>query len=124
MLAPAWKKSLFCPAKPAFAAILGRFYKRWETPMKCSVIRSSLKDYTYIYLRDGYEFDDLPDTLKQVFGTPQLVMNLELTPDRKLAYEDIEQVMRNLDEQGYHLQLPPKEDATGWLDLPETREET
>ena len=92
--------------------------------MKCSVIRSSLKDYTYIYLRDGYEFDDLPDTLKQVFGTPQLVMNLELTPDRKLAYEDIEQVMRNLDEQGYHLQLPPKEDATGWLDLPGTREGT
>jgi len=92
--------------------------------MKCSVIRSSLKDYTYIYLRDGYEFDDLPDTLKQVFGAPQLVMNLELTPGRKLAYEDIEQVMRNLDEQGYHLQLPPREDATGWLDLPGTREGT
>ena len=89
--------------------------------MKCSVIRSSLRDYTYIYLRDGYEFDDLPDTLRQVFGAPQLVMNLELTPDRKLAYEDIELVMRNLDEQGYHLQLPPREDATGWLDLPGTR---
>ena len=40
-------------------------------------------------------------------------MNLELTPERKLAYEDVEHVMRNLLEQGYHLQLPPKEDATG-----------
>jgi len=37
--------------------------------MKCSVIRSSLKDYTYIYLREGYEFDELPDALKQAFGT-------------------------------------------------------
>lgn len=91
--------------------------------MKCSVIRSSLKDYTYIYLRDGFEFDDLPDALQQVFGTPQTVMNLDLTPDRKLAYEDVGQVMHNLLEQGYHLQLPPKEDATGWLDLPENREE-
>jgi len=91
--------------------------------MKCSVIRSSLKDYTYIYLRDGFEFDDLPDALQQVFGTPQTVMNLDLTPDRKLAYEDVGQVMHSLLEQGYHLQLPPKEDATGWLDLPENREE-
>lgn len=92
--------------------------------MKCSVIRSSLKHYTYIYLRDGYEFGDLPDTLKQVFGAPEPVMSLDLTPDRKLAYEDVGQVMRNLEEQGYHLQLPPKEDVSGWLDLPETREGT
>lgn len=87
--------------------------------MKCSVIRSGVKDFTYIYLRDGFVFDDLPDTLKQVFGNPQFVMNLELTADRKLAYEDATQVMRNLAEQGYHLQLPPKEDATGLLDLPD-----
>ena len=45
-------------------------------------------------------------------------MNLELTPERKLAYEDVTLVMQNLDEQGYHLQMPPKEDATGLLDLP------
>jgi len=106
------------------AAILGTANTYRDSLMKCSVIRSSLKDYTYIYLRDGYEFDDLPDALKEVFGTPELVMNLELTPHRKLAYEDVEQVLRNLIEQGYHLQLPPKEDATGWLDLPESREKT
>jgi len=106
------------------AAILGNANTCRETLMKCSVVRSSLKDYTYIYLRDDFEFDDLPDSLKQAFGTPEPVMILELTPDRKLANEDVEQVMRNLLEQGYHLQLPPKEDETGWLDLPETREGT
>ena len=86
--------------------------------MKCTVFRSSLKDFTYIFLLAGHDFDDLPDTLKEIFGQPEFVMHLELTPQRKLAYSDIKQVMQNLSEQGYHLQMPPKEDATGLLDLP------
>ena len=90
--------------------------------MQCSVFRSNLKDFTYIYLIEGYEFDDLPESLRKVFGEPEFVMILELTPDRKLAYEDVGQVMHNLAEQGYHLQMPPQEDATGLLDLPEKKE--
>jgi len=91
--------------------------------MKCSVVRSSVKDFTYIYLLAGHNFDDLPISLKKVFGEPEFVMDLELSPNRKLAYEDINQVMKNLAEQGYHLQMPPQEDATGLLDLP-TKKET
>jgi len=87
--------------------------------MKCTVVRSSLKDFTYIYLLAGHDFDDLPDSLRDVFGEPEVVMDLELSPERKLAYSDVKQVMENLSEQGYHLQLPPKEDATGLLDLPD-----
>jgi uncharacterized protein YcgL (UPF0745 family) len=89
--------------------------------MKCSVFRSSLKEFTYIYVLEGHKFEDLPQALKQVFGKPVLVLNLELTPERKLAYADVSQVMQNLANQGYHLQLPPREDATGLLDLPERR---
>lgn len=90
--------------------------------MKCAVFRSNLKDFTYIYLVEGYEFDDLPDSLRKVFGEPQRVMDLDLNPARKLAYEDVNRVMANLAEHGYHLQLPPTEDQTGWLDLPAKRE--
>ena len=86
--------------------------------MKCSVVRSSQKDYTYLYLSEGQEWDDLPESLRTVFGEPELVMELELTPGRKLANEDINRVMANLEEQGYHLQLPPETDPSGWLDLP------
>jgi len=89
--------------------------------MKCSVFRSSLKDFTYIYLLKGHDYDDLPIALRKVFGEPELVMDLELTPERKLAYEDVSQVMQNLSEQGYHLQMPPQEDATGLLQLPEKK---
>lgn len=87
--------------------------------MKCTVFRSSLKDFTYIYLLAGQDFDDLPDSLRDVFGQPEVVMDLELTPERKLAYADVKQVMQDLSEQGYYLQMPPKEDATGLLDLPD-----
>jgi len=90
--------------------------------MKCSVFRSSLKDYTYIYLRDGHDFSDLPASLIKIFGEPELVMTLNLTPERKLAYEDVRQVISSLEESGYHLQMPPQEDATGLLELPEKKE--
>lgn len=90
--------------------------------MKSTVLRSSKKDFTYIYLLAGHDFDDLPIALKKIFGEPEFVMNLELTPDRKLAYEDIIQVMQNLTEHGYHLQMPPQEDATGLLQLPDKNE--
>jgi uncharacterized protein YcgL (UPF0745 family) len=90
--------------------------------MKCSVVRSSLKDFTYIYLLAGRDYEDLPVSLKKVFGEPEFVMELELTPERKLAYEDVNLVIHNLDEQGYHLQMPPQEDATGLLDLPEKKD--
>lgn len=85
--------------------------------MKCSVVRSSLKDFTYIYLLEGHDYDDLPASLRKVFGEPEFVMNLELAEERKLAYEDVNQVMQSLAEQGYHLQMPPQEDATGLLEL-------
>lgn len=89
--------------------------------MKCSVVRSSQKDFTYIYLLAGQDFDDLPVALKKVFGDPEFVMTLELTTDRKLAYEDVRQVMQNLADKGYHLQMPPTEDASGLLELPEKK---
>ncbi len=90
--------------------------------MKCSVFRSSLKDYTYLYLRDGYKFEDLPISLIKLFGEPEFVIALDLTPERKLAYEDVNQVMKSLEEYEFHLQMPPQEDATGLLDLPEKKE--
>lgn len=90
--------------------------------MKCTVLSSDSKEFTYIYLKDGYVFDDLPISLRKVFGEYREVLTLELTPDRKLAYENVELVMQNLADQGYHLQMPPTDDPTGLLDLPEKKE--
>ncbi len=75
--------------------------------MNCSVFRSNRKDYTYLYLKDGTVFEDLPQSLQGAFGEAEFVIELDLSPDRKLASEDVFEVMQNLKENGFHLQLPP-----------------
>ncbi len=72
------------------------------------IYRSSKKDEMYLYLAQEDAFDEVPDALMQRFGTPQLVMELELNPDRYLAREDVNKVIQNLQQIGYHLQMPPK----------------
>ena len=50
-----------------------------------SVFRSSKKMDTYIYVRRGQVWDDLPEALRSIFGKPVHSMDLLLTPDKKLA---------------------------------------
>ena len=75
--------------------------------MNCSVFRSNRKEYTYLYLPAGKVFEDIPPALQGAFGQPEFVMDLELSPDRLLASEDVSEVMQNLRDNGFHLQLPP-----------------
>ena len=82
--------------------------------MNCSVFRSNRKGYTYLYLPEGKVFEDLPSALRGAFGQPEFVIDLELSPQHSLASEDVNEVMQNLRENGFHLQLPPG-DQTGDL---------
>ena len=75
--------------------------------MHCSVFRSNRKEYTYLYLHTGKAFEDIPTALQGAFGQPEFVFELKLSPDRKLATEDVREVMQNLRDNGFHLQLPP-----------------
>ena len=77
-------------------------------PFHCWVYRSSRKDEMYLYLAVENDFDCLPVQLQKNFGAPRLVMELDLQPHRPLAREDINRVIGNLQQQGFHLQLPPK----------------
>jgi uncharacterized protein YcgL (UPF0745 family) len=82
-----------------------------EHGMPCWVFRSSLRDELYLYLARQDGFQDLPEALREHFGTPQLVMTLQLHAGRRLAREDPLKVMASLREQGYHLQLPPQKES-------------
>ncbi|HDP89739.1 MAG TPA: YcgL domain-containing protein [Thioalkalivibrio sp.] len=75
--------------------------------MQCYVYRSSLRADTYLYLPEQDAFDDLPEGLLKLFGTPEFSLEFDLTPDRKLAQEDAAKVLDNLKTQGFHLQMPP-----------------
>ncbi|MEC8755750.1 MAG: YcgL domain-containing protein [Pseudomonadota bacterium] len=77
--------------------------------IECPVIvfRSGRKAETYLYMPATAEFEDLPASLRQQFGTPTYVMDLILTPRRKLAQVDVLQVIQAVNEVGFFLQLPP-----------------
>ncbi len=73
--------------------------------MLCHIYRSNRKIDTYLYLVDKDDFSIIPEALLSVFGEPEYSFSFDLKADRKLAREDTDQVIKNLGEQGYHLQL-------------------
>ena len=81
--------------------------------MFCAIYKSLKKFDTYLYVAAKDDFSRVPEFLLKLLGQPVHVMDLELTAERKLAQEDIVEVMKNLQERGWHLQMPKKEE---WLE--------
>jgi len=75
--------------------------------MQCFVYKSPRKADTYVFLRASEDFNALPQSLADTLGPLVFVIEIELSPQRKLAREDVGVVMANLAENGFHLQLPP-----------------
>ena len=42
----------------------------------------------------------------KLFGKPEFALEFELTPERKLAAADALEVLNNISEQGFYLQMP------------------
>ena len=77
--------------------------------MYCAIYKSAKKLDTYLYMAIKDDFSRVPKALLNILGKPIYVFDLELTPERKLAREDVNEVMRNLHEQGWHLQMSQRE---------------
>ncbi|MCM0147359.1 YcgL domain-containing protein [Photobacterium galatheae] len=75
--------------------------------MFCAIYKSPKKDNTYLYINKKDDFSEVPEALLSTFGTPQFVMVLKLSEERKLALADINKVREQLTTQGYYLQIPP-----------------
>lgn len=76
-----------------------------------SVFRSSKKTDTYLYVRRGQAWDDLPESLRGIFGAPVHAMDLVLTPDRKLARTSGKQVLDSIADKDFYLQMPEEKDG-------------
>ena len=76
----------------------------------CSIYKSPRKREMYLYVDKREALGRVPDALIAVFGTPQHAFDLLLTPERKLAREDVLKVLDNIERQGFHLQMPPPEE--------------
>lgn len=77
----------------------------------CTIYKSLRKDGLYLYLRDRDTLATLPEALLKSIGNTELVMELELTPERTLARADVNEVIRSLKEQGFYIQMPPRDPA-------------
>ena len=74
--------------------------------MNCYIYRCSAKNDMYIYLKDQDDFSVVPKHIMKSIGETEFTMEIEITAERKLAKENPETVLSNLQEHGFHLQLP------------------
>lgn len=80
--------------------------------MKCFVFRSNRKQGIYLYLPDKDDWSAIPDNVVKLLGTTELVIELELSPERQLARTTGAEVMHAIEQQGFYLQLPPGNQVT------------
>ncbi len=80
--------------------------------MQCFIHKSLKKEFLYLYTVSKDDFTAIPEALLTQFGKLELVMEIELTEDRKLAKEDASKVISSLKTQGYFVQLPPTTKAS------------
>lgn len=73
----------------------------------CQVYRSPRKPEMYLYAEKSRGLDDVPQTLLAQFGEPEERMVLLLTEDKKLARANVVEVMAQITENGFYLQMPP-----------------
>lgn len=75
----------------------------------CSVYKSSKKAEMYLYIDRKTELKELPEELKMIFGEPKHVLDMVLTPEKKLARVSSQKVLSAIEENGFFLQMPPSD---------------
>lgn len=75
--------------------------------MHCAIYKGPKKIDHYLYVEREDDFSRVPQALLELLGEVELVMALELGPERSLAQADIEEVRQALRTQGYYFQMPP-----------------
>lgn len=74
--------------------------------MQCFIYRCNLKPDMYIYLAEEDKFDCIPREIFNSLGIVEFAMEMDIKPDTKLAREDTTTVISNLEEHGFHIQMP------------------
>lgn len=75
--------------------------------MLCFIYKSNKKDALYLYLDKQDDFSSVPEAILKSIGQPEYVMQLEITPERKLAREKSINVLKGIEENGFFIQMPP-----------------
>ena len=73
------------------------------------IYKGSRRAETYLYVPEEDNFERVPKELLEAMGELQLVMQLELDEERRLARVAAKDVIKGVARVGYFLQLPPVE---------------
>ncbi len=73
--------------------------------MEVYVYSSDRKSGYYVYLANKDAFDVIPDALQSALGKLSLALSFDLNARKKLAQEDPEKVRKNLEQNGFHIQI-------------------
>lgn len=73
----------------------------------CQIYKSEKNNEMYLYVDKTEGLESVPDALLGRFGKPVELMVLLLTPGKKLARANIDEVMSQISENGFYLQMPP-----------------
>ena len=66
--------------------------------MQCFIYKSNKKDELYLYLDKQDDFSSIPEAILKSIGHPEYVMQLEITPERKLAREKASDIIKGIEE--------------------------
>ncbi len=80
--------------------------------MNCVIYKGNKKADTFLYICEEGDFSAVPEQLLALLGELELVMHLELVPQRRLARADAAQVREALATHGFYVQMPPQDQAT------------
>ena len=77
--------------------------------MICAIYKSKRRDQTFLYVPVEKGLSEVPPALLDHFGPAVLVMKIAITAKTSLAQLSADKLLAVLQEQGFYLQLPPKE---------------
>ncbi len=108
--------SLVLACKQGIIALSNRGTPR----MQCWIYKGLKRPDSYLYLDREGDFAHVPKALLDLFGPLELVMQLELGPERRLARANVLEVMDTLRRQGYFIQHQPKDQLLQWASYRDT----
>ena len=81
--------------------------------MICSVYKSNKKIDYYLFVDQAEKFERVPETLLNMLGNLEFVMDVDLDKREKLSQVDPKEVKQLIGDQGYFLQMPESHYRSG-----------
>ncbi|MEE9494316.1 MAG: YcgL domain-containing protein [Gammaproteobacteria bacterium] len=80
--------------------------------MNCVVYKSANKNKAgyYLYVEQSDDFSRVPESLIGLMGDLEFVLKTCLSPEKSLAQVGVAEVMQQIQEQGFFLQMPQTSD--------------